>query len=143
LRHGRGDRAGGVAMENARCRRLEADLPWDHLDTGIDKQWLISDWHQSLEATVVPDCSFAKCYQCGVCGPDFGHNVVIKSPPIPEFLQQTNLEPIASVQRLRIVFGKLGQMALISHLDLMRLFERAARRAQVAASIYGWFPSWS
>jgi radical SAM family uncharacterized protein/radical SAM-linked protein len=118
---------------------IEADLPWDHIDTGIDKQWLISDWHQSLEATVVPDCSFARCYQCGVCGPEFGHNVVIKSPPIPEFLQQTNLEPIASVQRLRIVFGKLGQMALISHLDLMRLFERAARRAKLPLAFTGGF----
>ncbi|AFY71060.1 Protein of unknown function DUF2344 [Thalassoporum mexicanum PCC 7367] len=118
---------------------LEADLPWDHLDTGIDKQWLIDDWYQSLEAKVVPDCSFAKCYQCGVCGPSFGHNVVLKSPPIPEFLQQTNLEPIASVQRLRMVFGKLGQMALISHLDLMRLFERAARRAQLPLSFTGGF----
>jgi radical SAM-linked protein len=36
---------------------------------------------------------------------------------------------VEKVQRLRVWFGKLGSVALISHLDLMRLWERACRRA--------------
>ncbi|MFN3927424.1 MAG: TIGR03960 family B12-binding radical SAM protein [Pseudanabaenaceae cyanobacterium] len=106
---------------------MDQPLPWDHIDTGISKQWLVKDWYKALQNEVEPDCSFHKCYACGVCGPQFGHNVVIEPPPIPVYNPQKTQKQ--RVQRLRVRFGKLGTMALISHLDLMRLFERALRRA--------------
>ncbi|MEO0459100.1 MAG: TIGR03960 family B12-binding radical SAM protein, partial [Cyanobacteria bacterium P01_A01_bin.114] len=64
---------------------LAAALPWDHLDTGIDKQWLKDDLARALAAAVVPDCSFEGCSHCGICGTDFGHNVVVPPPAIPAF----------------------------------------------------------
>ena len=108
---------------------LDAPLPWDHLDTGIDKQWLKDDLQRSLAAAIVPDCSFDDCSHCGVCGSDFGHNVVIEPPAIPTFAGE--FTPAERVQRLRIRFGKLGNMALVSHLDMVRLFDRAIRRASL------------
>ena len=36
---------------------------------------------------------------------------------------------------IKFTFTKLGDMKFISHLDLMRLFQRAARRAHVPAAI--------
>src|SRR6478672_3844258 len=51
---------------------LDQPLPWDHLDTGIDKNWLKIDLQKALEAATVPDCSFEGCSRCGVCGTDFG-----------------------------------------------------------------------
>ncbi len=107
---------------------LDAPLPWDHIDTGIDKRWLQEDLRRSLEAATVPDCSFDGCSHCGVCGADFGHNVVVPPAPIPQFEGQF-VPNTARVQRLRVWFGKLGDLGLISHLDLMRLFDRAVRRA--------------
>ena len=56
---------------------LNTPLPWDHIDTGIDKKWLQEDLQRALEAAIVPDCSFEGCSHCGVCGTDFGHNIVI------------------------------------------------------------------
>lgn len=38
-------------------------------------------------------------------------------------------------QRLKIAFSKLGDMRFISHLDLVRLFQRAARRADLPVTI--------
>ncbi len=111
--------------------QIEQSLPWDHINTGIDKQWLIDDWHRAIAEQTVPDCSFHGCSQCGICGPEFGHNIIVPPLPIPEFIGNINTANPESVQRLRITFGKLGSMALISHLDLMRLFERAARRASI------------
>jgi len=112
--------------------QIDQALPWDHLDTGIDKQWLKDDWQSSIEAKTVPDCSFEGCSRCGVCGPDFGHNIVVPPLPIPTFLGDLGRhEAPPSLQRLRVTFGKLGKMALISHLDLMRLFERTLRRANI------------
>ncbi|MDJ0565763.1 MAG: DUF2344 domain-containing protein, partial [Microcystis sp. M49629_WE12] len=106
---------------------LERPLPWDHLDTGIDKKWLQEDLKRALDAATVPDCSFEGCSHCGVCSLDFGHNIVIEAPPIPAFAGhfQPNQE---RAQRIRVWFGKIGEMALVSHLDLVRLFDRVVRR---------------
>ena len=108
--------------------KMQNDLPWDHIDTGIDKQWLIEDWERAIAAKVIPDCSFGGCSECGVCGPEFGHNIVIPPPEIPAISLDKPIVP-PRVQRIRLKFGKLGDMSLISHLDLHRFFQRAVRRA--------------
>jgi radical SAM family uncharacterized protein/radical SAM-linked protein len=117
---------------------LNAPLPWDHLDTGIDKKWLQDDLERALAAGVVPDCSFDGCSHCGVCGTDFGHNVIVPPMPIPEFTGQftpnTN-----KAQRLRVWYGKIGKMSLIGHLDLAKLFDRAIRRASIPVTYSGGF----
>ena len=121
---------------NAQAAAMDAPLPWDHLDTGIDKNWLKQDLQKALEATTVPDCSFDGCSHCGICGPDFGHNIVVTPPPIPKFDGHWKPEQTRS-QRLRLRFAKLGAMALIGHLDLVRLFDRAIRRAALPVSFTG------
>ncbi|MDH6056975.1 TIGR03960 family B12-binding radical SAM protein [Umezakia ovalisporum] len=117
---------------------LDLPLPWDHIDTGIDKKWLQEDLKRALQAAIVPDCSFAGCSHCGVCGTDFGHNIVISPPPVPNFAG--NFVPkTTKTQRLRVWFGKQGSMALVSHLDLMRLFDRVIRRAGLPIAFTGGF----
>ncbi|MDJ0675546.1 MAG: TIGR03960 family B12-binding radical SAM protein [Calothrix sp. MO_167.B42] len=117
---------------------LNQPLPWDHIDTGIDKKWLQEDLERALSAAIVPDCSFDDCSSCGVCGTNFGHNIVIPPPAIPEFtgefVPNTN-----RVQRLRVWFGKQGDMTLTSHLDLVRLLERIVRRAKIPVAFTGGF----
>ncbi|MGK7950793.1 MAG: TIGR03960 family B12-binding radical SAM protein [Xenococcaceae cyanobacterium] len=115
---------------------LDAPLPWDHLNTGIDKQWLKEDLQRALEAATVPDCAFDGCSHCGVCGTDFGHNIVVAPPPIPEFVGEFKPNQKRE-QRIRVWFGKQGNMALLSHLDLVRLFDRAIRRASIPISFTG------
>nr|WP_199323928.1 MULTISPECIES: TIGR03960 family B12-binding radical SAM protein [unclassified Leptolyngbya] len=117
---------------------LDAPLPWDHLDTGIDKKWLQEDLQKALEAAIVPDCSFEGCSHCGVCGVDFGHNIVIPPPEIPEFTGHF-VPNQTRAQRIRVRMGKEGEMALLSHLDLMRLFDRAVRRASIPLTFTGGF----
>jgi radical SAM superfamily enzyme YgiQ (UPF0313 family) len=50
-----------------RERELSEVLPWDHLDSGLDKDWLWADWQDSLAQTEVDDCRWTPCYDCGVC----------------------------------------------------------------------------
>ncbi|BAZ43613.1 radical SAM domain-containing protein [Chondrocystis sp. NIES-4102] len=114
----------------------DAPLPWDHLNTGIDKQWLKEDLKRALEAATVPDCAFDGCSHCGVCGVDFGHNIVIEPPPIPEFAGHFQPNQHRE-QKVRIWFGKVDEMGLISHLDLVRLFDRAVRRAAIPIAFTG------
>jgi len=117
------------------CRQ---SLPWDHIDSGLDKRWLAEDLQRALAAAVVPDCSFEGCSSCGVCGPELGHNVVIPPPLIPPALPQ-RAPASERVCRLRIGFAKTGSLALISHLDLLRLLERALRRTGMPVSFTGGF----
>jgi radical SAM family uncharacterized protein/radical SAM-linked protein len=132
------DQNSEIKPELAFMAALDAPLPWDHLDTGIDKAWLKADLQRALEAATVPDCSFDGCSHCGVCGADFGHNVVVPPPPIPAFSGQF-VPNQDRMQRLRVWFGKQQDMALISHLDLMRLFDRAVRRAAIPVAFTGGF----
>ena len=115
--------------------RLDAPLPWDHVDTGISTWWLKTDLQRALEAATVPDCSHSGiCTECGVCGDDeFGENVVYEPPPIPEF--NGHYRPDATkAQRLRFRFSKSGDMVFIGHLDLMTTWDRAVRRAALPIS---------
>ncbi|MBC7881200.1 MAG: TIGR03960 family B12-binding radical SAM protein [Anaerolineae bacterium] len=117
---------------------LEAPLPWDFIDTGIDKQWLLDDYQRALAETVVPDCSFDSCSHCGVCSEDFGANVVLKPMPVPAPL--TSSGPATQVaQRLRLIVTKRGDVRFIGHLDLQRLWDRACRRAGIALAYSGGF----
>ena len=114
----------------------DAPLPWDHINTGIDKQWLKEDLQRALDAATVPDCAFEGCSHCGVCGTDFGHNIVVKPPEIPKF--EGHFKPNQDKeQKIRMWFGKVDEMSLISHLDLVRLFDRAIRRAALPISFTG------
>ena len=42
-------------------------LPWDHLDAGLDREWLWDDWQDALDGREVEDCRWTPCYSCGVC----------------------------------------------------------------------------
>ncbi|WP_254174143.1 TIGR03960 family B12-binding radical SAM protein [Planktothrix pseudagardhii] len=120
---------------------LDQPLPWDHINSGIEKDWLKADLKRALEAATVPDCSFESCSHCGVCGTDFGHNIVIEPPAIPKFSGEF-IPNSQKVQRLRVWFGKLGDMALVGHLDLLKLLDRAVRRASLPlAFTAGYRPS--
>ncbi len=50
-----------------RERDGEEILPWDHLDSGLDREWLWADWEAALAQTEVADCRWAPCSACGVC----------------------------------------------------------------------------
>ena len=50
-----------------RERELSEVLPWDHLDSGLDKEWLWEDWQDALAEVEVEDCRWTPCFDCGVC----------------------------------------------------------------------------
>jgi radical SAM family uncharacterized protein/radical SAM-linked protein len=126
------------AGEGDELRDLDAPLPWDHINSGVEKQWLKEDFARALAAATVPDCSFEGCSHCGVCGIDLGHNVIVPPPPIPAFAGEFQPQQ-ERAQRLRVWFGKQGDLALVSHLDLVRLFDRLVRRACLPISYTGGF----
>jgi radical SAM family uncharacterized protein len=57
-----------------RERDVTEVLPWDHLDAGLDKEWLWSDWQAALRGAELDDCRWIPCYDCGVC-PSMGTEI--------------------------------------------------------------------
>ena len=75
----------GVDLDWFTTRERDYDevLPWDHLDSGLDKDWLWGDWEDALAAAADPDgapevedCRWTPCYDCGVC-PEMGTDIQI------------------------------------------------------------------
>jgi radical SAM family uncharacterized protein len=50
-----------------RERQYAEVLPWDHLDAGLDRDWLWEDWQDALDEVEVDDCRWSPCFDCGVC----------------------------------------------------------------------------
>src|SRR4051812_12307304 len=56
-----------LAWFTTRERDEHEVLPWDHLDSGLDKTWLWQDWQGSQQEFEQDDCRWTPCFDCGVC----------------------------------------------------------------------------
>jgi radical SAM family uncharacterized protein len=68
-----------LAWYTTREREYDEVLPWDHLDSGLDKDWLWADWEDAIDPSTdveVEDCRWTPCYDCGVC-PEMGTEIQI------------------------------------------------------------------
>ncbi len=65
----------GISLDfyTLRPRKTEELLPWDFIDAGVTKEFLIREWERAREEKVTPNCRMrcsgcgAKRYQGGVC----------------------------------------------------------------------------
>jgi radical SAM family uncharacterized protein len=74
-------------------------LPWDHLDSGLDRDWLWEDWRSAVApagAGEVEDCRWTPCYECGVC-PAMGTE--IQTGPTGERLDGRRTLPVLATGR--------------------------------------------
>ena len=56
----------GISMDfyNTRVRSTDEILPWDFIDCGVSKDFLIREWKKAQEETVTPNCRM-RCSGCG------------------------------------------------------------------------------
>jgi radical SAM superfamily enzyme YgiQ (UPF0313 family) len=83
-----------LAWYTTRERDYSEVLPWDHLDAGLDRDWLWQDWQDSIApegAGEVEDCRWTPCYECGVC-PAMGTEIQVG--PTGERLDGRRLLPV-------------------------------------------------
>jgi Fe-S oxidoreductase len=52
-------------------------LPWEHLESGVTKQFLIEEHYRALQGKLTQDCRFADCTGCAVC-PGRGVQIELK-----------------------------------------------------------------
>jgi len=65
-----------VDWYTTREREESEVLPWDVVDSGLDKEWLWQDWLDATDETEVDDCRWTPCFDCGVC-PQMGTEIEI------------------------------------------------------------------
>lgn len=58
----------GFDLENYACREwnVEQRLPWDHLMTGVNKEYLQAEYDKALAEEVTSNCRYEDCSNCGV-----------------------------------------------------------------------------
>lgn len=123
-------------------------LPWDVIDCGVSKKFLLRERHKAMEAAVTPSCK-EKCSGCGantladpaLCrwcpGHLDGESEHLSSLSRPVGPQADTgkrdargagaaVNPSARpVRTVRICYSKGGAMTYVSHLDVQRTFSRA------------------
>jgi len=113
-----------------------APLPWDHLHVGLERSYLEQEREAAQTGAVRPDCSDGTCDDCGVCPEAPLHELAqgnaergARSAEESEFRVPSS--ELGDVHYHRIWFHKTGRAILLAHLEMMHIFERAARRARL------------
>jgi radical SAM family uncharacterized protein len=83
-----------LAWFTTRDREREEILPWDHLDSGLERDWLWDDWQDALDAREQDDCRWTPCFDCGVC-PSTGTDIQV-GPSGTTLLPLTVVNPLSA-----------------------------------------------
>ena len=138
-----------------RKREISEVLPWQHLETGVDVEFLKAELAKSITGEYTPDCRVHNCQNCGVC--DFKKISPVvqckrkKPANIPdqevEYQGVLNASGKMSVSPkkdatirteqtgpnhwYRLLYSKQGDIRFLSHLEIIQVFFQALRRAGV------------
>jgi radical SAM family uncharacterized protein/radical SAM-linked protein len=115
-----------------RLRSFNEVLPWDHIQCGVSKEYLEKEWKRAEQGEVTPDCR-KKCLACGVCDHEEVQPVLFREWGVAqkEAAILTARESLEA-RKIRITFSKRGPARYLSHLELVRSFVRAFKRAGVS-----------
>ena len=114
-------------------------LPWEHLESGVLKRWLLRERHKAMQGEYTPDCRGGECSACGVC--DF-ESVKMRLQQAHELAMPRTAEedsPGEELCRVRLRLRKDGRMRFLGHLDFMHAFHRSVLRAGLPLRYSGGF----
>jgi radical SAM-linked protein len=119
--------------EYLRERETKENLPWDNIDCGVSRQFLLQERKKSAETTATVDCRFAICQNCGVCDFSTTKNIFAEAEETQEIALSPPTANFAGREKAyRFVFNKLGRARFLSHLELSTALIRALRRSSLA-----------
>lgn len=120
------------------ARDPEKPLPWDHLDSGVDRQFFLREHEKALQREYTPDCRNQGCQKCGLC--DFKtirpvvhpRNEATESAP-SAFPFRDRAKPAQPDRHFsyRVRYARLGQSRFYGHLEILQLIFRSLTRAGI------------
>ena len=108
-------------------RPPDSPLPWDHLDMGPSKDFLLNERERAYQEITTDDCSAGACDDCGACDEE---DAAVQLDDAPFEISGTE-EPAEeeNPQRIRLTLTKRGRWRHLSHIEFMLALRRALRRA--------------
>ncbi|MBW1616835.1 MAG: TIGR03960 family B12-binding radical SAM protein [Deltaproteobacteria bacterium] len=115
-------------------RQLKTDDPlcWDHVDTRVEKKFLIKELNNALAEKTTQNCKDHKCSECGVC--DFKKIAPEIFTDCAEDLKEKKSadkseEPI--YKKYSLLFSKKDNAKFFGHLEMAKIFLRALKRGKI------------
>ena len=130
-----------MAFYNERQRDFNEALPWEITSPGVNKEFLLREWHHAMAGALTEDCRRGKCSACGIC-PNLGVHVIDhageQAAPAAEAAddrkpQQDPRGPgkPRTLYTYRAEITKGDELRYVSHLDYANIFIRAFDRAKL------------
>jgi len=123
----------GIRLEEHLRERAPGEpLPWDLVDTGLDRKFLLAEYEKSQRGEATPDCRIEGCRHCGVCD---GALIAIREA------EEGTASPAGHAQstavastptRWRLTFAKTGPARFLSHLEVSSALTRALKRSELS-----------
>jgi radical SAM family uncharacterized protein/radical SAM-linked protein len=113
-------------------QNLDEPLPWDHIDSRVSRAFLKTEWEKALEGSSTDDCRQGNCANCGSC--DFKEIKMLTYPDDQhESLAVYNKTEYvkAGSKKLSVGYAKLDQAKYLGHLEMVNVFLRALKRAEI------------
>jgi radical SAM family uncharacterized protein/radical SAM-linked protein len=115
-----------------RERSLDEPLPWDHIHTGVERDYFKQEWERALRGQGTADCRREGCNACGVCdfkevAPKLFENQAEKT----RALHKTADFGETIYKRVKLSYSKTGQAKYFGHLEMVKIFLRCLMRAEI------------
>ncbi len=141
----------GLAVDffTTRQRSLDERLPWDHIDTRVSVAFLKAEHENARRVETTPDCRDGQCQACGVCDLDqikprcAPESIEVFSPEILEPHLVHDVPANNGTNRgkndldtpkalyARLAYSRTDAARYFGHLELVTIFSRAVRRADI------------
>ncbi len=127
------DELGVNPHDYLREREINENLPWDNIDCGVSRQFLLQERQKSAQMSETEDCRFATCQNCGVCDFSTTKNIFAEAEGTPEITPSPPTVISAAPEKIyRFTFNKLGRARFLSHRELSTALIRSLRRSSLA-----------
>jgi len=112
-----------------RERLLDEVLPWDHIRSGVSKDFLKREWERAQKGELTPDCR-EQCHECGVCDHETVDQVLFsESNSLRGVEKAPTKTPLSPSRKCRLTFLKGDRARYLGHLELVQVLLRAFKRA--------------
>ncbi|MEN8135244.1 MAG: TIGR03960 family B12-binding radical SAM protein [Thermodesulfobacteriota bacterium] len=127
----------GIDLDSYLRQREDAEpLPWDHLDSGVDLEFIELEKQRARDGVYTPDCRVHGCQKCGLCDFKTIKPVVAKSCDFAE-AETGEDSPVTAPSAddtganrfvYRLTYSRLGRARFLGHLEVIQVFYRVLRR---------------
>ena len=139
-----------------RAREMNEILPWQHLHSGVDSDFIQQEYQKSITESYTPDCRYHGCQGCGLCDFETIQPIVHGSLPlaagepsgdatdIPASHHDRREAEVAAETHCKymVSYSRIGTIAFLGHLEFLQLIFRTLRRAKISTNFsHGFNPS--